>query len=815
MASPGVAELGKLITTFSKAEIYEHGLISSTFSGRRVGLLWNEVRSIYYFAQNSKLTVLLIPVLGFNERKLTLEGDGGTRIVVRGQDAEAIYPWVNAATKELLLTRTIAQMLRGETVAFGRLAISRESLCCPSLGRIGPTIKSPWNSVRGVFKDAGFIALHGKEPHQPSVFDLKSSIDDTPQIEGSRRVCFINHVANPDVFLQLANDLAACQDDGNLKPADVEGIWRATLKPCPYCSRDIRQSAVFCRHCEKRIPIGEAAPDEFQEFVQRAQRVQKHDRPVGARTLTSEDELIRVTCPSCGHKLRAKRSLGGLKGRCPNKECRAVISVPAPADASPSAGPGNETKKPRRLLVSACVVTALVIVLAVTLVIRGFKPDQPANNDVAQSEKAKQRNPSIVGKPPNGEGAKDAGQRPEEADESLPRDGPGDPALTYEVVSKNPGKYRGRRVTWSFAPCSTENETMLCSLYEPAARKPGADGMYLVRFASIEEASNGGLLMAGFSGGSTITGTVAGEVDTGLVQRDRLGVVQDKTPKAKLPMLLYPVYKLARMEAAPVPLPEKKPVQADWREQILGEWADVGGDKTLEFSDGGTLTIGDRAPDRKSVISARYQFLDDGSLQIDVLRVGQEASRLELPPWGTRDMAVALLDRKEFTIKVQVAFAEGQLSVTSENGKAEYRRMRGPVAGPVGKPEPLPDPTGTWIWMSGRLGLPRRKNRTDDTGQLQETSLRLTLEGDSLAGVIFGSDGLETPVEDAAFRNGYISFRMTREVAGYVMIMKYTGRVSGDTIKGEIEITVKGEMAMKFNQGKPATREWDAKRAKD
>jgi hypothetical protein len=68
--------------------------------------------------------------------------------------------------------------------------------------------------------------------------------------------------------------------------------------------------------------------------------------------------------------------------------------------------------------------------------------------------------------------------------------------------------------------------------------------MYSVKFASVREASDPRILMAGFSSGSTITGTVAGEVEQLVVQRDRFGAPQARA-KVKLPLLLHPVYHLA------------------------------------------------------------------------------------------------------------------------------------------------------------------------------------------------------------------------------------------------------------------------------
>ena len=53
---------------------------------------------------------------------------------------------------------------------------------------------------------------------------------------------------------------------------------------------------------------------------------------------------------------------------------------------------------------------------------------------------------------------------------SLPKEGPGDPALTYDAVRADPAKYRGKRVTWAFAPLSSEGKRMMCGLDMNEAR---------------------------------------------------------------------------------------------------------------------------------------------------------------------------------------------------------------------------------------------------------------------------------------------------------------------------------------------------------
>jgi hypothetical protein len=104
------------------------------------------------------------------------------------------------------------------------------------------------------------------------------------------------------------------------------------------------------------------------------------------------------------------------------------------------------------------------------------------------------------------------------------------------------------------------------------------------------------------------------------------------------------------------------------------------------------------------------------------------------------------------------------------------------------------DPTGTWKWTFMGQG-----------GQSREATLKLKLEGDKLTGGMVGRNDRETPIEDATFKDGTVSFKITRERNGEKIVSKYTGKLSGDTLKGKIE-TDRG--------GQTRSRDWEAKRAK-
>src|SRR5262245_27584630 len=101
-----------------------------------------------------------------------------------------------------------------------------------------------------------------------------------------------------------------------------------------------------------------------------------------------------------------------------------------------------------------------------------------------------------------------------------------------------------------------------------------------------------------------------------------------------------------------------------------------------------------------------------------------------------------------------------------------------------------PNPTGTWKWTV-TIG-----NNTRDV------SVKLKLDGDNLTGSMPGRNNQETAIEEGTFKEGEISFKVTRERNGQKTTTTYTGKIDGDTIKGKIRT---GDRE----------RDWEAKRAKD
>ncbi len=113
------------------------------------------------------------------------------------------------------------------------------------------------------------------------------------------------------------------------------------------------------------------------------------------------------------------------------------------------------------------------------------------------------------------------------------------------------------------------------------------------------------------------------------------------------------------------------------------------------------------------------------------------------------------------------------------------------------------DPTGTWKWtMTGGGG----KGGKGGGGQGREVTLKLKLDGDKLTGAMVGRNDTETPIADASYKDGKISFSVTREFGGNTMTTKYSGTLSGDTITGKVEMPARGG-------GEPRTMDWTAKRS--
>jgi hypothetical protein len=91
------------------------------------------------------------------------------------------------------------------------------------------------------------------------------------------------------------------------------------------------------------------------------------------------------------------------------------------------------------------------------------------------------------------------------------------------------------------------------------------------------------------------------------------------------------------------------------------------------------------------------------------------------------------------------------------------------------------DPTGTWKW------------EMDFGGQKREVSLTLKLDGDKLTGSMPGRNNTETKIEEGTFKDGEVSFTVTRMMGDNKIVTKYKGKVDGDTLKMTAETERDGQ----------------------
>ena len=111
----------------------------------------------------------------------------------------------------------------------------------------------------------------------------------------------------------------------------------------------------------------------------------------------------------------------------------------------------------------------------------------------------------------------------------------------------------------------------------------------------------------------------------------------------------------------------------------------------------------------------------------------------------------------------------------------------------VGAAHGADDPTGTWKW-STTFG--------DNT---IESTVKIKQEGDKLTGTYIGRNNTESPISDGTFKDNMVKFNVVREFNGNKFTIKYSGTLSGDTIKGKSEFD---------RDGQAQSRDWEAKRQK-
>ena len=103
------------------------------------------------------------------------------------------------------------------------------------------------------------------------------------------------------------------------------------------------------------------------------------------------------------------------------------------------------------------------------------------------------------------------------------------------------------------------------------------------------------------------------------------------------------------------------------------------------------------------------------------------------------------------------------------------------------------NPDGTWKWSF-----------TTQNGQQIDFTLNLKHEGEKLTGTLMTGFG-DIEIKDGTFKNDEVNFKTVFERDGNSFTTKYSGKVDGDTIKGQSE---------RERNGQVNKRDWEAKREK-
>jgi hypothetical protein len=99
--------------------------------------------------------------------------------------------------------------------------------------------------------------------------------------------------------------------------------------------------------------------------------------------------------------------------------------------------------------------------------------------------------------------------------------------------------------------------------------------------------------------------------------------------------------------------------------------------------------------------------------------------------------------------------------------------------------------SGDWKWSI-----------TTQNGDTFESTAKLKQDGDKVTGTINGRFG-ESEITEGTIKANEVTFKVKRERDGQAFVIKYAGKLTGDTIKGKTEFE---------RDGNTTSRDWEAKR---
>jgi hypothetical protein len=118
-----------------------------------------------------------------------------------------------------------------------------------------------------------------------------------------------------------------------------------------------------------------------------------------------------------------------------------------------------------------------------------------------------------------------------------------------------------------------------------------------------------------------------------------------------------------------------------------------------------------------------------------------------------------------------------------------------------GSNESTANPTGTWKWVAP----------TNPDGRTPDITFILKLQGRTLTGTRTTSAGTTTAITNGVFKGDEVSFQTPRHKTsfpkGQISFTTYSGKLSGDTIKGTTEIFIDDKLF--------SSRVWEIKRVKE
>lgn len=181
--------------------------------------------------------------------------------------------------------------------------------------------------------------------------------------------------------------------------------------------------------------------------------------------------------------------------------------------------------------------------------------------------------------------------------------------------------------------------------------------------------------------------------------------------------------------------------------------------------------------------------------KITGVMIGRNASETALEAGTVQDDAISFQVTRERNGQSFTTKYTGKLSGDTIKGSIEFERNgQTRTRDWEAKREAAPvSASGIWKWSF-----------TPQNGQAMDSMLTLKQDGDKLTGTLQGRRG-ETAIEDGKINGADISFTVTRERNGEKFVAKYAGKISGDDIKGKIEMG-SGDQAR--------SRDWEAKREK-